>query len=231
VGALGLYDAAARAVPDNPEALAAFAALASVAIAQTQLHDREALVRARLEALDRASQRLAAERSLDGVLQRIVEPWRGCALGEAAALSVAVLGPPLVRWGERAVAFRTRKEFTLLAYLALTGTPQPREHLAALFWPDHDPATARKVVRTTLSRLRHDLAVAGGTPMAALTLLRTGRDALGREVVGLARAGTPALTLDVEAHNTLRPSSTVAPAARAHTLQNASSREGSTLAE
>ena len=115
MGALGLYDAAARAVPDNPEALAAFAALASVAIAQTQLHDREALVRARLEALDRASQRLAAERSLDGVLQRIVEPWRGCALGEAAALSVAVLGPPLVRWGERAVAFRTRKEFTLLA--------------------------------------------------------------------------------------------------------------------
>ena len=76
-------------------------------------------------------------------------------------------------------------------YLALTRTPQPREQLAALFWPDRDVAAARNVVRTTLRRLRRHLAAAGGTTVAALTLLRGERDALGREGVGLARDGTP----------------------------------------
>ena len=95
------------------------------------------------------------------------------ARGETNTLSVAVLGPPLVRWGARVVAFRTRKEFALLAYLALTGAPQPREHLAALFWPDQDAVTARGVVRTTLSRLRGDLAAAGGVPVEARTLFRS----------------------------------------------------------
>ena len=82
-------------------------------------------------------------------------------IGARHALHLAVLGPPAARWGERAVAFRTRKEFALLVYLALTHAPQPRDRLAALFWPDRDEAAARNLLRTTLSRLRHHLAAAG----------------------------------------------------------------------
>ncbi|MDB5073951.1 MAG: hypothetical protein JWO42_130, partial [Chloroflexi bacterium] len=113
-------------------------------------------------------------------------------------LHLALLGTPVVRWGEREVVFRTRKEFALLVYLALTRTPQSREHLATLFWPDRDGATARNIVRTTLSRLRQHLAAAGCTTVAALGLLRAERDALGREVMGLAHDGPPAVHLDIE---------------------------------
>jgi DNA-binding SARP family transcriptional activator len=117
---------------------------------------------------------------------------------DAEALDLAVLGPPLVRWGARALTFRTRKEFALLVYLALTRTPQPREHLAAFLWPDRDAAAARNLLRTTLSRIRQHLAAAGSTSVEATTLLRSERDALGREVVGLVRDGTPSLRVDVE---------------------------------
>src|SRR5262245_40987613 len=89
---------------------------------------------------------------------------------ESAALHLALLGPPEVRWGEQEVAFRTRKEFALLTYLVLTSVPQPRHQLAALLWPDRDPAAARNVLRTTLSRLRQHLAAAAGTPVEAVTL-------------------------------------------------------------
>ena len=44
-------------------------------------------------------------------------PTAGPALRDADVLQLAVLGPPVVRWGERVVAFRTRKEFALLVYL------------------------------------------------------------------------------------------------------------------
>ncbi|MDB5076672.1 MAG: hypothetical protein JWO42_2851 [Chloroflexi bacterium] len=116
---------------------------------------------------------------------------------DVEVLNLAVLGPPEVRWGKRVVTFRTRKEFAFLVYVALARTPQPREHLAALFWPDLDTAAARNGVRTTLSRLRQHLAAAGETTVAALTVLRAERDALGREVVGLACDDTPAVRLDV----------------------------------
>ena len=124
-----------------------------------------------------------------GTTQRLVS--------ETEALMLAVLGPPLVRFGGHAVSFRTRKELALLVYLALTRTPQPREHLASLFWPDHDRVAARNVVRTTLSRLRQHLTAAGSVPIGKGILLLSERDALGREVVGLARAAPP-VRLDIE---------------------------------
>jgi DNA-binding SARP family transcriptional activator len=113
-----------------------------------------------------------------------------------APLQLAVLGPPSVRVGERAVAFRSRKEFALLVYLAYSRSPRSRAHLAGLFWPDRDEAAARGSLRTALSRLRQAVAAAAGVPAEALTLVRTGRDALGRDVIRLAREGTPYLTLD-----------------------------------
>ncbi len=127
------------------------------------------------------------------------------ALGEdvpVSVLTVDVLGPPLVRWGEQAVRFRTRKEIALLVYLALTGKAQPRERLAALFWPDRDADAGRALLRQTLTLLRRHLADAGRGPEGAsgeaLTALTAGRNTLGSEVVGLARDAFPLIALDVE---------------------------------
>ena len=115
---------------------------------------------------------------------------------KADALQLSVLGPPIVRVGDCAVAFRTRKEFALLTYLALSRTPRSREHLASLLWPDRDESSSRGTLRTALSRLRRAVAAAAGSPGHALTLFRTERDALGRDVISLTDQGTPRLTLD-----------------------------------
>jgi DNA-binding SARP family transcriptional activator len=120
----------------------------------------------------------------------------GPAAPDAETLYLSVLGPPVVRVGGRAVTFRTRKEFALLVYLALSRTPRSREHLAALLWPDRDGTSARGTLRTALSRVRRAVAAAAGMPEDAFTLFRTGRDALGREVIRMARDGSPRLALD-----------------------------------
>jgi DNA-binding SARP family transcriptional activator len=125
-------------------------------------------------------------------------PAAGLSTGDVGALRLAVLGPPVVSWGEQVVAFRSRKELVLLVYLALTRTPQPRDHLAALLWPDQNEATARNALRTTLSRLREHLALAGGMPVVALPLLRTACTSLGRAVVELASAGSSMPATDVD---------------------------------
>jgi predicted ATPase/DNA-binding SARP family transcriptional activator len=117
---------------------------------------------------------------------------------DGTVLELVVLGPPAVRWGEQEVRFRTRKAFILLAYLAVTRRSQSREQLASLLWPDHEEGAARTLLRTTLSQLRHHLAAAGGVEMEAITLVHTKRDALGREVTGIAHDGLPAVFMDVE---------------------------------
>jgi len=98
-------------------------------------------------------------------------------------LELLVLGPPVLRWGEQEVHFRTRKAFALLAYLALSRIPHSREQPASLLWPDHEEGAARTLLRTTLSQLRHHLRAAGGMAGEARTLLHIDRHALGREVV------------------------------------------------
>lgn len=74
-----------------------------------------------------------------------------------AQASIALLGPPEVRWEGRLVAFRTRKALALLAYLAVEGQAHPRDQLAALFWPGGEPAQRRAMLRTTLQHLRRAL--------------------------------------------------------------------------
>jgi DNA-binding SARP family transcriptional activator len=65
-----------------------------------------------------------------------------------------LLGPPRIEQAGRAVDFDTRKAPALLAYLALTGQPQPRETLATLLWAETDDEHARGSLRRTLSALR-----------------------------------------------------------------------------
>ena len=74
-----------------------------------------------------------------------------------AVLSVAVLGPPDVRHGQRCLTFPTRKTLAVLVYLLVEGGLHSRDKLTALFWPDSDEVAGRASLRTTLARLREGL--------------------------------------------------------------------------
>src|SRR5262249_25652862 len=89
----------------------------------------------------------------------------------------ALLGPPEVRWGQQVVHFRPRKSLALLVYLAMTRTPQPRERLAALLWPDSDDPHARALLRRTLAYLKDAF------PPPFHTLVGAVHDTLGREAL------------------------------------------------
>ncbi len=66
-------------------------------------------------------------------------------------LSLALLGPPVVRRDGTPVTFDTRKATALLALLAVTGREHSREQLADLLWPEADGARGRASLRRTLS--------------------------------------------------------------------------------
>lgn len=66
-------------------------------------------------------------------------------------LSLALLGPPVVKRAGAQVTFDTRKAIALLALLAVTGREHTREQVADLLWPDADEAKARGSLRRTLS--------------------------------------------------------------------------------
>ena len=69
----------------------------------------------------------------------------------ATDLSLALLGPPVVRRGGAPVTFDTRKATALLALLAVTGREHSRDQLADLLWPEADSAKGRASLRRTLS--------------------------------------------------------------------------------
>ena len=69
-------------------------------------------------------------------------------------MKLYLLGSPRIEQAGHAVDFDTRKAPALLAYLALTGQPQPRETLATLLWAETDDEHARGSLRRTLSALR-----------------------------------------------------------------------------
>jgi DNA-binding SARP family transcriptional activator len=73
---------------------------------------------------------------------------------DASPLHLHLLGPPEVRLGERLLTFPTRKTLALLIYLALEGGSQPREHLAALLWPESNPERSHASLRNTLGHLQ-----------------------------------------------------------------------------
>lgn len=80
--------------------------------------------------------------------------------GPAAQLAgheLILLGQPRVLRGGQPVALSTAKAIALLAYLALTGAPQRREHILALLWPESSAEAARKNLRNTLWTIRTTL--------------------------------------------------------------------------
>jgi len=135
---------------------------------------------------------------------------------EQLTLHVDVLGIPDVRLEDTALHFRTKKTLALLLYLAVTGTPQPREQLAALFWPDTEETRGRATLRSTLRLLRQSLTdgfaeaikkASDGREESARErraathatelLLRSGHDRLGRDCLWIERSPrTPSPTGD-----------------------------------
>jgi DNA-binding SARP family transcriptional activator len=77
-------------------------------------------------------------------------------------LKLALLGPPqIARADGTPVAFRSRKELALLAYLAVEhARSQRRDALLALLWPDVAEEAARNSLRVVLSNLRQALGAA-----------------------------------------------------------------------
>jgi DNA-binding SARP family transcriptional activator/tetratricopeptide (TPR) repeat protein len=69
-------------------------------------------------------------------------------------IKVSLLGPPRVELDGDLVAFDTRKAMALLAHLAVSDRPRPRDALADMLWPDADVEHARGALRRTLSTLR-----------------------------------------------------------------------------
>jgi DNA-binding SARP family transcriptional activator len=76
-------------------------------------------------------------------------------------LHLFALGPPEARLGDYLLTFPTRKTLALLIYLGVEAGLQPREHLAALLWPEANPERSYANLRSTLGHLQTALRQAG----------------------------------------------------------------------
>ena len=73
-------------------------------------------------------------------------------------LSLSLFGSPQIRLKGQAINDLTSaKSQALLFYLALSGRPQSRLHLAGLLWPEKSDREARLNLRQTLFLLRQSL--------------------------------------------------------------------------
>ena len=106
-------------------------------------------------------------------------------------IEVELLGPPRVLRDGEPVLFDTRKAVALLAHLAVTARPRPRDSLADLLWTGTDLAHARGALRRTLSSVRTGV----GAGLVHAT----------RDHVRLVRG--PGVVVDVEVFRSLRDSS------------------------
>ena len=68
----------------------------------------------------------------------------------ASPLRLQMFGVPALTDTDGRVRLALKRGYALLAYLALAGRPLPREHLAALLWPDADEDRARTRLRRLL---------------------------------------------------------------------------------
>jgi DNA-binding SARP family transcriptional activator len=70
------------------------------------------------------------------------------------SLVIQLLGPVEIHVDGTPLSVDTRKAVALLAYLAVAGRAQDREHLADLLWPGYDEERGRATLRRTLSALK-----------------------------------------------------------------------------
>ncbi|MDX1614313.1 MAG: protein kinase, partial [Candidatus Promineifilaceae bacterium] len=72
-------------------------------------------------------------------------------------LRVHLFGSPRFERDGQPLTIPRRKAVALAVYLLVTGQPQSRDTLAAMFWPEHDQSSARANLRRDLSRLKSAL--------------------------------------------------------------------------
>src|ERR687896_230808 len=109
-------------------------------------------------------------------------------------LRLHLLGPPRVEVDGVPIEVDTRKAIALLAYLAVTGRPQSRDHIAGLLWPEYGQERARAALRRTLSALR--TALGGGWVVADRNLVRLDPAGLDSDVDAALAAASRRLSLD-----------------------------------
>lgn len=88
-----------------------------------------------------------------------------------SALRLFFLGPARFRRADQDIQLNAAKAVALLGYLAVSGTPQTRDQIAALLWPESLEDAARKNLRNTLWSIRKalgDEVLHAGTERAAL---------------------------------------------------------------
>ena len=66
---------------------------------------------------------------------------------------LSLLGPPRLELEGVPVELNTRKNFALVAYLAVTGESHTREELVTLLWPELEPSRARSGLRRLKPRV------------------------------------------------------------------------------
>lgn len=71
-----------------------------------------------------------------------------------STIRLTVLGPFAITRDQQPIPLNIAKLQALLAYLAVTRTPQSREHLLSLLWSESHPEAARKNLRNRLWQLR-----------------------------------------------------------------------------
>jgi DNA-binding SARP family transcriptional activator/predicted ATPase len=74
-----------------------------------------------------------------------------------ARLTLRLLGAPEIQVRHEAPALRNQKARALLFYLALTGQPHTRSHLATLLWSEYPSENGRRSLRSVLFQLRRAL--------------------------------------------------------------------------
>lgn len=73
------------------------------------------------------------------------------------AVTIRLFGPPEILVEGEPLVVDTRKAIGIVAFLAASGSPQPRATLLGMLWPELDEIHARGALRRTLSTLRRGL--------------------------------------------------------------------------
>src|SRR6266404_8639052 len=76
-------------------------------------------------------------------------------------LTIHLFGAPEARLAGAPLVLHNHKARALLYYLAATGRPHTRDHLATLLWSESPDSNARHSLRSSLYHIRHALHTQG----------------------------------------------------------------------
>src|SRR5579864_7519052 len=85
----------------------------------------------------------------------------------ATQLTIRLLGAPEAHIAGAPLVLHDHKARALLYYLAVTGRPHTRDHLATLLWSESPDSNARHSLRSSLYHIRQALHAKGATELLA----------------------------------------------------------------